>query len=177
MKPYQRQRRIRDSVLLSGWLFADLLLGLAVIFLAANTIGITPQARATPTPQTTPTPMPSPTPLPILELKAHHVSLNVDTEGLLNNSSEAINNFKQRIRALGFLQGRRAGLVIAYGGANNTDQIPRAQAVSLKVMSLLHGLGKENFVFMQTAFYDPLYNLGDDPNHIVLDIYLFTQPA
>ncbi len=32
--------RVRDTVLLSGWLFADLLLALAVLFLVANTSGI-----------------------------------------------------------------------------------------------------------------------------------------
>ena len=32
--------RVRDTVLLSGWLFADLLLALAVIFLVANTGGV-----------------------------------------------------------------------------------------------------------------------------------------
>ena len=32
--------RVRDTVFMSGWLFADLLLALAVLFLAANTIGI-----------------------------------------------------------------------------------------------------------------------------------------
>ncbi len=32
--------RVRDTVLLSGWLFADLLLALAVLFLVANTAGI-----------------------------------------------------------------------------------------------------------------------------------------
>ncbi len=32
--------RVHDTVLLSGWLFADLLLALAILFLAANTNGI-----------------------------------------------------------------------------------------------------------------------------------------
>src|SRR5881628_3688471 len=35
-----RKPRLRDTVFTSGWLFADLLLALAVLFLAANTIGI-----------------------------------------------------------------------------------------------------------------------------------------
>ena len=36
-------------ILLGGWLFADLLLGLAMLFLTANTVG-TPPPTATPTP-------------------------------------------------------------------------------------------------------------------------------
>ncbi len=57
-----REPRVRDTVLLSGWLFADLLLALAIIFLA-NTGGI--QLKPIPTP--TPTVTPTPTPIPRLE--------------------------------------------------------------------------------------------------------------
>jgi hypothetical protein len=53
--PIHRQRNIvRDTTLLSGWLFADLLLGLTVVFLMA-----TPGGQPGPTP--TPTPIPTPT--------------------------------------------------------------------------------------------------------------------
>lgn len=41
--------RTRDTVLLSGWLFADLMLGLAVLFLVANSAGITLKPPAPPT--------------------------------------------------------------------------------------------------------------------------------
>jgi chromosome segregation ATPase len=52
MNPFRRRRRNRrDMVVLGGWLFADLLLGLAMVFLVANTVGAPP-----------PTPTPSPTP-------------------------------------------------------------------------------------------------------------------
>lgn len=52
MQPYKRKRRTRrDMITLGGWLFADLLLGLSLLFLVANTIGEGP-------PEPTPTPMP-----------------------------------------------------------------------------------------------------------------------
>lgn len=52
MHPYKRKRRTRrDMVVLGGWLFADLLLGLAMLFAVANTVG---QAPPTPTPTATP---------------------------------------------------------------------------------------------------------------------------
>lgn len=52
MNPFRRRRRTRrDMIVLGGWLFADLLLGLAMIFLVANTAGSPP-----PTPTPTPTP-------------------------------------------------------------------------------------------------------------------------
>jgi hypothetical protein len=51
-RPYKRQRRTRrDMIVLGGWLFADLLLGLAMLFFAANTVGSPPP---TPTPTATP---------------------------------------------------------------------------------------------------------------------------
>lgn len=52
MQPYKRRRRTRrDMITLGGWLFADLLLGLSLLFLVANTVGEGP-------PEPTPTPMP-----------------------------------------------------------------------------------------------------------------------
>lgn len=49
MQPYKRKRRSRrDMITLGGWLFADLLLGLSLLFLVANTVGEGPP----------PTPMP-----------------------------------------------------------------------------------------------------------------------
>lgn len=52
MQPYKRKRRTRrDMIVLGGWLFADLLLGLAMLFAVANTVG---QAPPTPTPTSTP---------------------------------------------------------------------------------------------------------------------------
>jgi len=52
MQPYKRRRRTRrDMIVLGGWLFADLLLGLAMLFFAANTVGSPPP---TPTPTATP---------------------------------------------------------------------------------------------------------------------------
>ncbi len=52
MQPYKRKRRTRrDMIVLGGWLFADLLLGLAMLFAVANTVG---QEPPTPTPTSTP---------------------------------------------------------------------------------------------------------------------------
>ena len=43
MHPYKRRRRNRrDMITLGGWLFADLLLGLSMLFLVANTVGAPP---------------------------------------------------------------------------------------------------------------------------------------
>jgi hypothetical protein len=67
-----KRRRTQDITLLSGWLFADLLIALAVIFMVAAPVGsfapVPPTATATPAPTQTPfptfTPAPTQTPLP-----------------------------------------------------------------------------------------------------------------
>ncbi len=173
MRQRDRRFRMRDTVLLSGWLFADLLLALAVIFLSANTVGVKPQVIPTSIP--TPTARPSPTPLPRLELSRYRITLTIDSNGLLNDSPSAINDLKQKIRGQAVLRGRTAGLVIVYGGAPDVTQVTRAQTVVTKVISVLVSLGNEGFVFTRTSYYDPLYILNGDANTTVIDIYLFAR--
>jgi hypothetical protein len=68
MQPYKRRRRTRrDMITLGGWLFADLLLGLSMIFLVANTVGAPP-------------PEPTPTPLPNYEATAEAQIAQADVE-------------------------------------------------------------------------------------------------
>jgi len=173
MRQRDRRFRMRDTVLLSGWLFADLLLALAVIFLSANTVGVKP--RVIPTSIPTPTARPSPTPLPRLELSRYRITLTIDSNGLLNDSPSAINDLKQKIRGQAVLRGRTAGLVIVYGGAPDVAQVTRAQTVVTKVISVLVSLGTAGFVFTRTSYYDPLYILNGDANTTVIDIYLFAR--
>lgn len=68
MQPYKRRRRNRrDMITLGGWLFADLLLGLSMLFLVANTVGAPP-------------PEPTPTPLPNYQATAEAQIAQADTE-------------------------------------------------------------------------------------------------
>jgi hypothetical protein len=171
-----RYRRVGQRSLFSiaGWLFADLLLALAVIFISANTIGTRPLVakRSTPTPPQLPTP--TPTPLPSLERTHLRYTLTIDPTGLLGNDSAAIAQVKQQIKSKAELQGRSAGLVIAYGGAPSVDQIEHAQAIATKVMSVLRDMGKhDHFVFFTTSYYDPLYLLYTLDTVAVIDVYLF----
>jgi hypothetical protein len=159
----------------AGWLFADLLLALAMLFLAANTFAIKPLP-----PKPTPTPTqvlatPTPIPLPRLELKFHEFSLNVDPNGLLNNDPAAIASVKQQVKAQAILNGRSVGLVIAYGGAPGDNDIGTAQAVAGKVYDVLKILGKERFAFGRASYYSTLYLLGGKSTIVVLDVYLFAE--
>ncbi|RAQ97663.1 hypothetical protein [Thermogemmatispora tikiterensis] len=174
MSSFPRPPRVRESTLLAGWLFADLLLGLAVIFLAANTYAKVPPP-ATPTP-TRLAVTPSPTVLPRLELHHHRFTVTVDANGLLTNDAGAVAAFKRQVRAQSFLVGRTAGLVIVYDGAPTVDAIGTSLDVSRKVMSLLAQMGsQEHFAFTCTSFYDPLYTLGQDQSTVTVDVYLFTE--
>jgi hypothetical protein len=178
MRFKSRRLQSHDTVLLAGWLFADLFLALAIIFLSANTAGIKlqPVPTAIPTPAATPSPIvnPTPVPLPRLELDKHRITLtDIDTSGLLNGSQDAINNLKQQMRSQIFLNDRTVGLVIVYGGAPDDSQILIAQDIANKVMDVLSSLGREGFAFTRTSYYDPLYILPGSANTVVIDVYLF----
>jgi biopolymer transport protein ExbD len=172
----------RTAAVSIGWLFADLLLALAMLFLVANTITTprptptpTPTTRPKPTPTPTPTPRPTPTPILRLETKPQRITITVDSQGLIANSSTAVADVKQKIQAQTSLQGRRAGLVIVYSGAPADSDITTAQTVDNKIYDILRELGNEHFVFSNASYYDPLYLLGYDSTTVVLDVYLFTR--
>src|SRR5271169_5669185 len=93
----------------SGWLFADLLLALAMLFLVANTVVVplkpTPIPKPTPTKSIDEVTTPSPTPLPRLETQSHVLILHVDYVGLLKNSPGAIADVERQVRSQAFLRG------------------------------------------------------------------------
>ena len=94
----------------AGWLFADLLLVLAMLFLAANTLGIHPPP---PTPKPTPTVTPTQAPLAQLEQKYHEFPIYVDRQAFLANDPAAVSSVTQQIVSQAFLRGRSAGLIVA----------------------------------------------------------------
>lgn len=178
MEPRKGRPRTRNTILLSGWLFADLLLALSVIFMAANTVGIKPKPIPTVVPTLIPSPTlsPSPTPLPRLELKAHRfIYTNIDYQGLLNNSPSAINDLERRLRNESVLQGRSVGLAIAYGGAPDDPSIQQALNISQKVYGVLAELGRQGFAFTRASYYDDLYVFGPQPTVVKIDVFLFAQ--
>ncbi len=169
------RRNVRDTVLLSGWLFADLLLGLAVIFLA-NTGGI--QLRAVPTPTPPPSPTPTQTPIPVppprLELSYHRLTIAIGDPDSFLNSSAQDEYVKSQVRGEPVLQGRSVGLVVAYGGANGSSA-SSANDIAGKMYRLLRSLAKSDPAFQRAVYYDKLHNFDLDPQKVILDIYLFSQ--
>jgi hypothetical protein len=181
MKKSFREDRKGTFIVASGWLFADMLLALAMLFLVSNTIGIHPPVP-TPTPTSThvPTaaaasPTPIPTPAPHLEQKPHRFSINIDANALLSGNQSSSDAVVRQITAQPFLRGRKAGLAIVYGGAPDDTQISIADDIANKIYAIFHNLGKRNAGFTNIASYDPLYLLGGDLNKVVIDIFLFAN--
>lgn len=177
MKKSFREDRKGTFVVASGWLFADMLLALAMLFLVSNTIGIHPPTP-TPTPTHVPTlgaASPTPTPVPHLERETHRFSIKIDATALLSGNQSSYDAVVNQITGQSFLRGRRAGLAIVYGGAPDYTQISSAFDIAKKVYAILHDLGKRNADFTNIASYDPLYILGGDPNTVIIDIFLFAN--
>ncbi|HZS77636.1 MAG TPA: hypothetical protein VFA41_13575 [Ktedonobacteraceae bacterium] len=159
-----------------GWLFADMLLVLTILFLASNTFiqtHATTHAQAKPSPVVTP--KVTPTSVPHLELKYHRVVISVDSNGLLNNNPNASNDVIRQVKGQGFLRGRRVGLIIVYGGAPGVNQIGQAETIANKVYGILLNLGRHDPTFANTSRYDPLYVLGGNVNSVSIDIFLFAR--
>lgn len=157
--------RTRDIMALGGWLFADLLLALAMLFFTTS-VNIKPVPTK---------PTPTPKPPPRLELNKNRIQLFIDAGGVLQDAPEAVNDFKRQIRGQAVLQRRSVGLVIVYGGASNVNQIDTAITLAQKIYDILRSLGREWSVFSRASYYDPLYELGGDLNTVTLDIFLFAK--
>src|SRR5690349_3921509 len=140
----------------TGWLFADLLLALAMIFLLANTVNTKPPPS--PPGRVKDHVTPTATPLPQLELVPYKIVLKVDDNALLQGSSNATNDVKGQVRRLlASFKGRRAGFVLAYGGAPTDGDIQHAFDVANKVMDILKTFEQESFIFIKTSYHGPLF--------------------
>lgn len=162
-----------------GFLIADLFLVLALLFLLM-TISAQHEvqqlkaelAKATVTP--TPTPrMLTPTPLTRLDTKPIVITLTVDANGLLADSSKAKSAVLDAIKRDSSLKGRRAGLVIAYGGTPDQSGTGTAVQVAGKVDDVLQTLGGHGQTFEGTTYHDPLFTLGKSYSYVKLEVYLF----
>jgi hypothetical protein len=110
----------RDGVALSGWLFADLMLALGLVFLAATPGGVA-LASASPTPTSStsrlaspsvyPTPTPAASPSCVNAVGLDHVVTKIVGPGAPGLPPTA----SQLRQAFGSFGGKRIGLVLALG--------------------------------------------------------------
>ncbi|MEU4768014.1 hypothetical protein AB0H12_32665 [Actinosynnema sp. NPDC023794] len=164
-----------------GWLFADLMLALALAFIVAVTAAPPqpPGAQAEPTtttttPPTTTTTTPSRPTGPALELEPVKLEMPIDAAALLGGDAGTAQALRDRVRADPRLAGRRAGLVMTFGGTGGSSQganVTRGLAIADRVNGVLGELGAQGFVFDSTV-YRSFISLGS-PDALSMDVYLF----
>lgn len=187
--PVRRRRWGTDSSSHSffgsvGWLFADLMLALAVAFLVATTVGEPPPPRPDPTPTTTRTPAPSPTPTPTptttrpaepaLDLRPIRIVLRVDRDALLSDDPRAIASVRRQLRDDRRLSGRHAGLVLLFGGNQNLPAGQGTRVAEKVANAVMKDLGRQGFVFRNTV-YRPFFDLSEPASQVQADIYVFKR--
>lgn len=175
--------RLRDTTLLSGWLFADLLLGLTMIFLVAappNKITPprpTPTPTATVTPTWTPVPPPTATSTPTPPPTATPTIIPSPTPVVLEQESEEIyltnDNDKEKIRVqlrpqLQPYQGRRAGFVLIFGFSSNPST---AKSLAVRVDEILGEAEFESIFKGSTR--RPYIDLGNERSAGTIKIEIF----
>jgi hypothetical protein len=159
----------------TGWLFADLMMALAVVFLVATTVGF--PAPSKPAAAHHPATKKPAAKHAEAALYLHPVKItitNLDYNGLLNNSPIAINSVRNKILGNASLRSRRAGLVLLFDGADSTDISAQTFALSVdgKIQRILQSLGARNIIF-QVAVYNDYLNLANPPSDFYMDVYLF----
>jgi len=181
----------------AGWLFADLLLALAMLFLIANTVtlpkpptvAVKPTATPTPTLAPTPTFTPTPSPTPVLgqrvlESQFCRITLTDSSQPdtLANNFDFAKTTIEPQINGIGFLKGRKVGTVIAFGGVDdvtNPNDQTRGVGMASQVYKVLQDMeaSNPNSPFHGASYYDPLFTGYTGSGNIRVDIYLVERPG
>ncbi|MFY1635133.1 hypothetical protein ACN27F_17975 [Solwaraspora sp. WMMB335] len=172
-----------------GWVFADMLLVLVVVFLATQTGGaVTPSAVATPTPAATPSASPtsqvtnrSPEPPPGVD--SDFVCMRIDTNpALLTGAPSAARDahlaaierqVKERTSQPD-LAGRKAGIVLSFGVADSPDEGTRyADAFNTEILPRLPAVfGRaDGAVVGSRAFWGGRPREGRKSGSIEVNIY------
>ncbi len=163
-----------------GWLFADMLLVLTILFIAANTF-VVPKHPITPIHKSAPTPTPTVNALILDSQKERLIITGNDPDQLSQAKPDAIKSLEEKIRTQidgKRFQNRRAGIEIVYGGANSFDQkeVNRSTSVATEVYAVLDMLGREGFVFCHSLHYDPpLFTRYYPDDTVIIDIYFFNS--
>jgi hypothetical protein len=160
---------------MTGWLFADLLLALAVIFLVANSVAHVPAPPSIPTP--TPVATATPAPLPVLDLNYIEVPLTqVDYAKLHQKDPSAIAAIEEQIIANPNLAGKCAGLVLTFGGSagdSNGVGTQAANDVDKIILPRLGTIDHKEFRSFAVAVSRPFFAPGQPVGQILLDVYVY----
>jgi len=160
-----------------GWLFADMLLALAMLFLLANT---SVMSKPSP-PSELHTPSPSLSSTPALHALEHNYCeirlLTSDPSKLSSNISFAISELEPLIKKQDVLRGRQVGLAIVGAGAPTYQQSDEEAAgrVASQVIKVLQDLGRKQFAFIDASYYDPISFDQASSDIIIIEVYLIAQ--
>ena len=170
---------------MSGWLFADLLLALAVIFLAMAPGAPKREARPQPTPTPTqvlqqgsspapePTPTPTPTPLPACHRSVTLTKIERSTSNTIVNGQPTIPSEEQLVRTFADLQGSTVGLVNVYVRVASPGQgQPLARQVSDRLRRSMPRL------FPPDAIYEPFDHVDANASargSVLFQLYLLSD--
>ncbi|UQT55581.1 hypothetical protein M4V62_11020 [Streptomyces durmitorensis] len=154
------RRRGRISVVvLAGWLFADLLLVLALVSMADRPDPLADRPKASER-ESKPPPSKPPTGPRSVELKPEEFRVKGADKGDLT---------RQIHKNTGKWAGREAALVLTFGGSRN------GEAYAHRVNSLL-GKGRPDMFTKKTAT-DDFHNLGDPASTAKVRVYFYTTPG
>lgn len=171
---YRRQRlRTQDVAMLGGWLFADLLLALAIIFLANSNAGIKLAVAVSPTP--TPTIAPTPTPLPkitTVDPNPAKLTIPINPDLLVNGDPTEQNTFKDQMHQKMPQSDtqRSAALVLIFG--DGPDQGLDSQ-ISKQVELILRSSTQDQSIFNSRTVYRDFIDLGGSLGNVDLEIYFY----
>ncbi|GAA3080203.1 hypothetical protein ACFQ0X_10900 [Streptomyces rectiviolaceus] len=154
------RRRGRVSVVvLAGWLFADLLLVLALVSMADRPDPLADRPKASKG-EAKPSPSKSPTGPRSVELRPEEFRVKGADKG----------DLAEQIRKnTGKWAGREAALVLTFGGSRN------GEAYAHRVNALL-GKGRPDMFTKKTAT-DDFHKLGDPASTATVRVYFYTTPG
>lgn len=187
MRSSNQRVRFRDTYSIAGWLFADLFLGLIIVFMASSKtdtkemkliLTATMTATVTPTPtQIPPKSTLQPTEVIGLDLEPKVISVYMDnTSRFISNDPASTKNFLAQFenKFPEEYKNRRAGLVIALG-YDTSGNISKARQLANRAVYLLetnYPLVFSNIV-KKTFWWEPdaIRPIGT----IEMEIYFFTE--
>ncbi|MFD0412685.1 hypothetical protein [Streptomyces sp. NPDC127108] len=168
MSPYRRRGRGRGTgsrvagVVLAGWLFADLLLVLALVSMAdrPDPLAARPKPSNSADGTKSPKPKPKPTGPRSVERKPEQFEVKgTDKDALVAQIGRSTKKW----------QGRTAALVLTFGGGQSGTMYAH------RVNSLL-GEGRPEMFTRKTAT-DDFHDLSNSPSTAVVRVYFFTAPG
>ncbi|MFG1722638.1 hypothetical protein ACGFII_28830 [Micromonospora chalcea] len=174
-----KRSRFSSLAMMSGWLFADLLLVLFLTLLSSTAAG-RPQTKPSASPSVSASPLPSPSASAAprcpqsFDLKPQTFTVNrVSLSGLAGRRASAkarlVGEVRSQLRAKN-LQNQYAGMVIAFGFAPNVNRALARQAALEAGLMLRAELPTFARVQVREFSYE-----SSTTNQVSLDVYFFVR--